>query len=73
MKDLAGRSLTAFLWGAGGSIVKIILQFAAQVVLARLLGPTEYGLFALGVIVVGLQYIFFRHGLSLRPDSKKVG
>ncbi len=71
MKDLAGRSLTAFLWGAGGSIVKIILQFAAQVVLARLLGPTEYGLFALGVIVVGLSTFFSDMGLAYGLIQKK--
>jgi O-antigen/teichoic acid export membrane protein len=71
MKDLAGRSLTAFLWGAGGSIVKIILQFAAQVVLARLLGPAEYGLFALGVIIVGLSTFFSDMGLAYGLIQKK--
>jgi O-antigen/teichoic acid export membrane protein len=71
MKDLAGRSLTAFLWGAGGSIVKIILQFGAQVVLARLLGPTEYGLFALGVIVVSFSTFFSDMGLAYGLIQKK--
>jgi len=71
MKDLAGRSLTAFLWGAGGSIVKIILQFSAQVVLARLLGPTEYGLFALRVIVVGLSTFVSDMGLAYGLIQKK--
>ena len=71
MKDLAGRSLTAFLWGAGGSIIKIILQFSAQVVLARLLGPTEYGLFALGVIIVGLSTFFSDMGLAYGLIQKK--
>lgn len=71
MKDLAGRSLTAFLWGAGGSVLKIILQFAAQVVLARLLGPTEYGLFALGVIVVSFSTFFSDMGLAYGLIQKK--
>ena len=58
MKDLGKQSVIAFSWGAGGSVVKIILQLGIQVILARLLGPAEYGLFALGVIVVGLSGYF---------------
>lgn len=71
MKDLAGRSLIAFFWGAGGSAAKIILQFGAQIVLARLLGPAEYGLFALGVIVVSVSTYFSDMGLAYGLIQKK--
>jgi lipopolysaccharide exporter len=64
MKDLGRQSAIAFLWGAGGSVIKIILQLGIQVILARLLGPAEYGLFALGVIVVGLGAYFSDLGLA---------
>jgi lipopolysaccharide exporter len=71
MNDLAGKSLIAFFWGTGGSIAKVILQFGAQVVLARLLGPAEYGLFALGVIVVSVSTYFSDMGLAYGLIQKK--
>jgi PST family polysaccharide transporter len=50
--DLSQRSISAALWGAFGSMVQLILQFGIQVVLARLLGPEQYGLFAIAAIVI---------------------
>ncbi|PTQ81032.1 O-antigen/teichoic acid export membrane protein [Nitrosospira multiformis] len=70
-KDLAVQSFKAFFWGAGGSILKIVLQFVTQVILARLLGPAEYGIFSLGVIVVGLTAIFYDVGLAYSLIQKK--
>ena len=52
--DLAQRSITAALWGASGALAQLVLQFGIQVVLARLLGPEQYGLFALAAVVIGL-------------------
>lgn len=52
---LAQRSISAVLWGASGSVVQVVLQFGIQVVLARLVGPEQYGLFALSLIVVTLS------------------
>jgi lipopolysaccharide exporter len=71
MKELGRQSLIAFFWGAGGSVLKIILQLGIQVILARLLGPTEYGLFALGVIIVGLSAYFSDLGLAYGLIQKK--
>ena len=56
--DLAVRSAVAFMWGTGGSIVRIFLQLGIQVALARLLSPEVYGAFAFGVLVVGLASYF---------------
>ena len=70
-KDLAAQSFKAFFWGTGGSILRIILQFVTQVILARLLGPAEYGIFSLGVIVVGLTAIFYDVGLAYSLIQKK--
>ncbi|MDQ3185491.1 MAG: lipopolysaccharide biosynthesis protein [Pseudomonadota bacterium] len=71
MKNLRAQSLTALFWGTGGSIARMILQLAAQVVLARILGPAEYGLFALGVIVVGVSTYFSDIGLAYGLIQKK--
>jgi len=42
--DLSHRSISAALWVASGSAVLLTLQFGIQVILARLLGPEQYGL-----------------------------
>jgi len=71
MKKLADQSLTALFWGTGGSVARVFLQLATQVILARILGPAEYGLFALGVIVVGVSTIFSDIGLAYGLIQKK--
>ena len=71
MKNLADQSFTALFWGTGGSVARIFLQLATQVTLARILGPAEYGLFALGVIVVGVSTNFSDIGLAYGLIQKK--
>lgn len=70
-KDLATKSFNAFFWGTGGSVLRIVFQFLMQVILARLLGPAEYGIFSLGVIVVGLSAIFCDVGLAYSLIQKQ--
>ena len=57
-KDLLDKSIRAAGWGYLGSIVRLVVQILAQIVLARLLGPNDYGLFAIGVILVSLTFLF---------------
>jgi O-antigen/teichoic acid export membrane protein len=61
---LKARSLTAFLWGSAGSALKLLIQIGAQIVLARLLGPEQYGLFAIGVIVISFSNFFADVGIA---------
>src|SRR5258708_36931127 len=61
--DLSQRGISAALWGASGSVVQMVLQFGIQVVLARLLGPEQYGLFAIAAIVISLGS-FFTFGVA---------
>src|SRR6266481_6929035 len=56
--DLSQRSISAVFWGASGSAVQLVLQFGIQVVLARLLGPEQYGLFAMALVVITLSSYF---------------
>ena len=61
---LAARSISAVFWGAGGTVVRMLLQVGSQVVLARLLGPTEYGVFAIGTLVITFSLFFADVGLA---------
>src|SRR5882762_4235577 len=56
--SLSQRSISAVFWGASGSAVQLALQFGVQVVLARLLGPEQYGLFAMVLVVISLSGYF---------------
>ena len=56
--DLSHRSISAALWVASGSAVLLTLQFGIQVILARLLGPEQYGLFAMAAVVILLSSFF---------------
>src|SRR6266446_8999686 len=67
---LAQRSISAALWGASGSVVQLVLQFGIQVVLARLLGPEQYGLFAMAAIVISLGG-FFTFGIATGLIQKR--
>jgi O-antigen/teichoic acid export membrane protein len=71
MKELGRRSASAVLWGASGSFVRVSLQFATQIALARILGPDQYGLFAIGVIVVNFGDFFADIGLAFGLVQKK--
>lgn len=53
-KTLAQRAVKAAAWGYLGSAARLVIQLGSQIVLARLLGPAEYGLFAVAVIAVSL-------------------
>lgn len=71
MKDLGKHSITAVFWGAGGAVFKIILQFVTQVALARILGPGQYGIFAIGAIVVSFSHFFADMGIAYGLIQKK--
>ncbi len=61
---LTQRSITAASWGIAGSALRVVLQMGAQIVLARILGPEEYGVFAVGVLVVTLALFFSDIGIA---------
>lgn len=62
--SLGKRSIDAALWGAGGTIVRLIIQVGTQITLARILGPEYYGLFAIGVTVITLSTFLSDIGLA---------
>ncbi len=70
-ENLGGRSISAVLWGALGAFVRTGMQIGAQVVLARILGPEQYGLFALGMVVVMFSTFFADAGLAYGLIQRK--
>ncbi len=57
----AARGAAIMVAGQG---VRIVIQVASVVVLARLLSPRDYGLMALALVMVGIGEIFRDFGLS---------
>jgi O-antigen/teichoic acid export membrane protein len=64
-------SITAVMWGSFGSGARILLQMIAQIVLVRLLGPDQYGLFAIGAVVVSFSVFFSDIGIAYGLIQKK--
>ena len=63
-KDLGQRSAVAFSWGLFASFAKVLLTLVVQAILARLLGLEEFGLFALGMLVMGVAGYFADMGVA---------
>lgn len=68
---LGARSISAFMWGGGGAFLRLFLQMATQIVLARVLGPEQYGLFAMGVMVMSFSAFFSDIGLAYGLIQRK--
>lgn len=69
--SLTDRSLAAVKWNYLGVIARIASQLVAQIVLARLLGPEAFGLFAVAFIVVGVGNILVEMGLGTALVQKR--
>ena len=54
-KTLLQRAVRAAAWGYVGTFTRLVIQIGSQVVLARLLGPAEYGVFSIAVMAVSLS------------------
>lgn len=76
MSTLRSRAVNAAAWGFVGTAGRIGLQLLAQIVLARLLGPEQYGLFAIGTIIVGLgtflSDVGIAYALIQKPDVTSI-
>jgi lipopolysaccharide exporter len=68
---IGSRSITAVLWGAAATALRIGVQVVAQVVLARILGPEQYGLFAAALVAVLFSTFFSDVGLAYGLIQRK--
>ena len=61
---LRERAIGGVLWSAVGTALRVGMQLAAQIALARLLGPEPFGLFAVALVVIALSGLFAEAGLA---------
>lgn len=62
--SIAKRSLLAARWNAFGNLLRVTMQFAVGIVLARSIGPHEFGLVAVAIILVGFGQMFVDFGFN---------
>ncbi len=62
--DINTKAVSAVKWATAGTVLKFAIQLIAQVILARLLGPENYGLFAIGMVVLNFSNFLADFGFS---------
>lgn len=62
--QLRDRAIKGVFWSYGSYGVQFLIQAAALVVLARQLGARDFGVFALGLMIVGVGDTLFRMGFG---------
>lgn len=68
---LTELSLRAIKWNYLGLVVRVLAQVAAQIALARMLGPESFGLFAAAFVVISIGSIVAEMGLGSALVQKK--
>lgn len=69
--NLTERSIGAALWAVGGSFARAVLQIGTQIVLARILGPEQYGILAVASLVIVFASYFSDMGIAYGLIQKK--
>ncbi|GJE11497.1 lipopolysaccharide biosynthesis protein [Methylobacterium longum] len=64
--EVTGRSFDAARWVALASVGNVVLSFGVFLVLARLIGPAEFGMVAIAAVFIDILQIVARCGL---PDA----
>lgn len=63
-ESLIQKSIRAAKWNYLGVIARVFIQLVAQIVLARLVGPAEFGYYTFVFMAVGIFYLLAELGLS---------
>ncbi len=63
--SIARKAISGTLWMAGISYIGFAINFGTQLVLVRLLVPEDFGLFALGLSIAEILFIFFSFSFSM--------
>jgi len=71
LSDLKGRTISGAFITIGAQGAQVVLGFASIMILARLLPPKDFGLFAMVTTVIGYLRVFKDAGLPRRRFSGK--
>lgn len=63
--DISRKSFLALVWNYCGTATSMLSQFVIGIVLARLLNPEAFGIFAIGLLVVSIGNLIVDFGLSV--------
>src|SRR5688500_4365089 len=63
-EGLTGRTVTGAIWTFFGAVTQVTLHWVIFIVLARLLGPQDFGVYTLGSVVIGFSRVFGEIGLG---------
>ena len=63
-KGLASRGIAGAMWTSVGAIAEVVLHGIVFVILARLLDPIDFGIYALGAAIVGFSRFLGEVGLG---------
>ncbi len=63
--SLAKKAISGTLWTSGIRYIGFAVTFCIQLILVRLLVPEDFGLFALGLSIAEVLFIFFSFSFSL--------
>lgn len=73
---LGGKARKGLSWSLFGNLVKQLLNTAVSILIARVLGPEEYGVVAIALIFVSFSQIFvdvgFTEGIIQKLDVSKL-
>jgi lipopolysaccharide exporter len=64
MSSLGKEGVRAVKWSAVSTVARFVLQLVAQVVLARILGPENYGVFGIGMVVLTFSNFLSNFGFA---------
>lgn len=63
-KSLTHRTVSGFLWSAGGNAVQVVLRMLVLAVLARLIDPASFGIVSAALIAISLLEVTGQVGTS---------
>jgi O-antigen/teichoic acid export membrane protein len=63
--DLKQRAVTSTAWYAGTRLATQVITWVVTVIVARLLSPSDYGLFAMALAVIAFLELFQEFGLGV--------
>jgi len=69
--ELSERVLAAAKWNYLGVAARVLSQFVAQIVLARLLGPVPFGMFGVCMLTAGVACLVSEMGLGAALVQKR--